>query len=428
MIVDQSFIYSDDKIIRFYLVANIGWLLIAYALGLYKVYRFTKIVKIIRDSLNQLIVFFFLFSSLYAWSYLLMNQEGIINFFIVLSLVLLLLKTLHFILLRKYRRLGKNYRNVIIVGYDESAKYLYRFFTGRREYGYNFNGFFSDKAPSKLVTGRVKDVADFCAENEIDEIYCATEELSDSCVKWLIDYADNNLKVIKFIPASKGVYNRKLTTQFYDIMPVFSLRDNPFDDFILKAFKRIFDIVFSFLVIALVLSWLVPIIGFLIKRESPGPIFFKQKRSGLNNEDFWVYKFRSMGVNRESDKLQATKNDPRVTKIGAFMRKTSIDELPQFFNVFFGDMSVVGPRPHMLSHTEYYSSRIDKYMVRHMVKPGITGLAQVRGFRGETETILEMKSRARVDRFYIENWSMLLDIKIIIQTVVNALNGEEKAY
>jgi putative colanic acid biosynthesis UDP-glucose lipid carrier transferase len=135
-----------------------------------------------------------------------------------------------------------------------------------------------------------------------------------------------------------------------------------------------------------------------------------------------------MGINKDADAKQAKKNDPRITKIGAFLRKTSMDELPQFINVLRGEMSVVGPRPHMLSHTDYYSKIIDKYMVRHTVKPGITGLAQIRGYRGETETIAQMRDRARIDRFYIENWSMLLDIKIILKTIINAFKGEEKAY
>jgi putative colanic acid biosynthesis UDP-glucose lipid carrier transferase len=192
--------------------------------------------------------------------------------------------------------------------------------------------------------------------------------------------------------------------------------------------KRIFDIAFSLLVIVFILSWLIPILGILIKLESKGPIFYKQKRSGLRNKTFKVFKFRSMSVNNVSDIKQATKNDPRVTKIGNFIRKTSIDELPQFINVFLGEMSVVGPRPHMLSHTDYFSKKIDNYMSRHFVKPGITGLAQIKGYRGETNTIKDMRDRVRMDIFYIKKWTFKLDVKIIMDTIKLAIFGDCNAY
>ncbi|MCL4149955.1 UNVERIFIED_CONTAM: hypothetical protein GTU68_044056, partial [Idotea baltica] len=192
--------------------------------------------------------------------------------------------------------------------------------------------------------------------------------------------------------------------------------------------KRFFDVFLSLFVIIFVLSWLTPVLALIIKLESKGPVFFKQSRNGFNYQEFDCYKFRSMMVNQNAHLHQATKGDLRITKIGAFIRKTSIDELPQFFNVLFGDMSVVGPRPHMVSHTNMYAQRIDKFMVRHFVKPGITGLAQVSGFRGEIETDKDIINRVKFDIFYIENWSILLDSKIIYQTLMNAIKGEEKAY
>ena len=176
------------------------------------------------------------------------------------------------------------------------------------------------------------------------------------------------------------------------------------------------------------LSWLTPFISLIILIESKGPIFFKQKRNGLNYAEFYCYKFRSMHLNPIADLEQVQKNDPRITKVGKFIRKTSIDELPQFFNVLLGDMSVVGPRPHMVSHTEMYAKSVDKFMVRHFIKPGISGLAQINGFRGEVETEKDIINRVKYDIFYLENWSLLLDIKIIFITVVNAIKGEKKAY
>jgi lipopolysaccharide/colanic/teichoic acid biosynthesis glycosyltransferase len=176
------------------------------------------------------------------------------------------------------------------------------------------------------------------------------------------------------------------------------------------------------------MSWLTPIIALLIKIDSKGPVLFRQLRSGENGLDFWCIKFRSMRSNIDANRKQATKDDPRITKLGAFLRKSSIDEFPQFLNVFWGDMSVVGPRPHMLKHTEEYASLISFYMGRHHVKPGITGLAQCMGYRGETQTVQDMKNRVRLDRYYIENWSFWLDIKIIFLTVVSLLRGSDKAY
>ena len=192
--------------------------------------------------------------------------------------------------------------------------------------------------------------------------------------------------------------------------------------------KRLFDIIFSFLVLFFILSWMYPLIGLLIKLSSKGPILFKQKRSGLDNKEFWCYKFRSMSKNVDADNKQATKGDVRITTIGRFLRKSSLDEFPQFINVLKGDMSIVGPRPHMLKHTEQYSELIKKYMVRQLVKPGITGAAQIRGYRGETREIKEMEGRVKWDVWYIENWTFFLDINIILRTVLNFIKGDEKAY
>jgi putative colanic acid biosynthesis UDP-glucose lipid carrier transferase len=195
-----------------------------------------------------------------------------------------------------------------------------------------------------------------------------------------------------------------------------------------KIIKRIFDIAFSLIIIIGLLSWLTPILAIIIRLDSKGSLFFVQKRNGLNSTEFKCFKFRSMEINELADIEQVSKNDARITRVGKFIRKTSIDELPQFFNVLFGDMSVVGPRPHMVSHTNMYAERIDKFMVRHFIKPGITGLAQTKGFRGEVETDKDIINRVRYDIFYIEKWSLLLDLKIIFKTIHNTLQGDKKAY
>ena len=216
--------------------------------------------------------------------------------------------------------------------------------------------------------------------------------------------------------------------EYYGYLPILSLRDIPIEDPLNQFVKRMFDIILSLIVIIGLLSWLSPILALLIRLESKGPVFFRQKRNGLDYKEFYCYKYRSMRENPEAHIHQVRKNDVRITKIGKFLRKTSIDELPQFINVLFGEMSVVGPRPHMVSHTHMYAERIDKFMVRHFVKPGITGLAQTSGYRGEVETENDIINRVKYDIFYLENWSLLLDVKIVFQTVFNALKGEEKAY
>ena len=252
--------------------------------------------------------------------------------------------------------------------------------------------------------------------------------MSESQVKELTKFTNKHSLILKLIPESTDLYSKNYKAEYYDNTLVLNVNKLPFDYPHNKIIKRIFDIVFSILIVILVLSWLIPIMWILIKLESRGPLFFKQEREGLKGSNFKCYKFRSMYVNNLSDKIHATKGDERITNIGAFLRKTSIDELPQFFNVLKGDMSIVGPRPHMQSLSLEYQKEIDNYLERHAVKPGITGLAQVSGYRGEVKKRSDIKNRVRFDIFYIENWSFMLDLKIIIQTVLNVFKGEEKAY
>ena len=211
-------------------------------------------------------------------------------------------------------------------------------------------------------------------------------------------------------------------------MVVISMRNEPLEDLGNRIRKRLFDIFVSSMVVIFIFSWLFPIISLLIWFESKGPIFFKQSRSGKENKGFSCLKFRSMRVNDKANEEQATKDDTRVTRIGKILRRTSLDEFPQFLNVLKGDMSVVGPRPHMLKHTDSYSRIIGQYMVRQLLKPGITGWAQIKGFRGETKTPDQMQKRVEHDLWYMENWSLMLDLKIIFITVLNTMKGEENAF
>lgn len=216
--------------------------------------------------------------------------------------------------------------------------------------------------------------------------------------------------------------------QVMESVPLLTVRREPLQAAYNRVLKRVFDIVFSLGVLLTIYPVMYVIVGILIKISSPGPILFKQKRTGIYGEEFNCYKFRTMRVNQQADLVQAREDDPRKTKIGDFMRRTNLDEFPQFVNVLVGDMSVVGPRPHMLKHTEQYSAIIDKYMVRHLVKPGLTGWAQVTGYRGETKTLEQMEGRVKRDVWYLENWSFFLDLKIIVVTVCNMFTGERNAY
>jgi len=250
----------------------------------------------------------------------------------------------------------------------------------------------------------------------VDEIIISLPHHQGELINELFQYADNHMIRVRIIPEFSEYLSQKFSIDYVQSIPILKLRDEPLKSFSNRAIKRVFDVVFSSLVILLIFSWLFPIIALIIKLTSKGPVFFVQQRTGQDGKSFPCIKFRSMTVNAVSDQLQATKGDARITPFGAFMRKTSIDELPQIFNVLFNHMSLVGPRPHMLKHTEEYRVLVDKFMVRHFAKPGVTGWAQINGYRGETKLIKDMKNRAAADIWYIENWSFLLDVRIVIAT------------
>jgi putative colanic acid biosynthesis UDP-glucose lipid carrier transferase len=313
----------------------------------------------------------------------------------------------------------------VIIGDGENVMKLNDFFNDNPDYGYKLKNIFNVKTRKKQ---KIESCFNYVLENKIDEIYCSLADFTNDEINLFVDFADNNLKVLKFLPDSKEVLSRNLILDYYGYIPIISLRHIPLDKTTNKVIKRLFDIVFSLFIIILILSWLTPILAIIIKIQSNGSVFFKQKRNGLNYHEFDCYKFRSMQENEIADIEQVSKNDPRITSVGKFIRKTSIDELPQFFNVLLGEMSVVGPRPHMVSHTEMYAKSVDKFMVRHFVKPGITGLAQINGYRGEIENEKDIVYRVKYDIFYLENWSILLDLKTIYTTIFNTVKGDKKAY
>ncbi len=411
------------------IVYNLGWLYLSLVFKIYKIRRFSKLSIVMFNFLKHAFVFSFLFFGYYGIRNKFINVEQNINVLFLTYSIQFIFTYLYIYALKKYRIEGGNIRKVIIIGENQSVDLLKDFFNKKAEYGYRYQGFFSDsnKKNKKNFLGKINDSFDYVIENKIDEIYCSISSLTPEMAEKIVDFGDNNLVHVKFVPDATKMLH-KTVLEYYDYIPILSRRILPFDNSFNKGLKRLFDILFSLAVIVFVLSWLIPILAILIKLESKGKVFFKQTRDGLNGSTFECYKFRSMKVNNDSDLKQATRGDARITKIGNFMRKTSIDELPQFFNVLKGDMSIVGPRPHMVRQTKEYSKTVNKYMVRHFVKPGITGLAQVRGYRGEIETKHDIDNRVRLDIFYIENWSFLLDLKIILLTITNAIEGEDKAY
>lgn len=405
------------------------WILIAVLVKYYEVYRFTTPVEIITKLVKQFSVFLLVVIAFFPFVKTAIFSGKAIAIFMTISFcIIVTFKYFWFFYLKKYRLVtGSNFRNAVIIGYTQEAIRLKEVFDTRKDYGYRFLGYFSDKKQNPEIKGRIENLMEFVLVNKVDEIYCSLNEISNEKLKELVEFADDNKKTIKFIPDTKEIFSKNLKIDYYELFPVLSLQKTQLHNPFIKGVKRVFDICFSLLVIIFLLSWLIPLLALLIKLESKGPVFFKQGRPGLDEEEFFCYKFRSMQVNGTTEK-EASKNDPRVTKMGKFMRKTSMDELPQFFNVLLGEMSVVGPRPHLWSQNKAYASKIKKYMVRHYVKPGITGLAQVKGFRGEIETEEDMVNRIKLDVFYIENWSLIMDIKIIFQTVFNIFKGEDKAY
>ncbi|NDV96585.1 undecaprenyl-phosphate glucose phosphotransferase [Dysgonomonas sp. 521] len=354
----------------------------------------------------------------------------IVGFFILATLFI----TWHIlfrVVLKIYRRRGYNYRQVIIIGGSQNAVKIHKSLL-ISDFGYKVMGFFDDDPNKKDLLpnylGKISEVKAYTQDVEVDEIFCTLPGSEDQTIVDLITYSEKNMIRFHLVPEFNKFIKRRFSLMFLESTPVLSLRNEPLQHFSNRLVKRTFDLLFSILVLLAVFPIIYIIFGAIIKATSPGPVIFKQKRTGKDGRIFNCYKFRSMRPNKEADKLQATAGDSRITKVGAFMRKTSIDELPQFINVFKNDMSVVGPRPHMLKHTELYSSIIDKFMVRHLVKPGITGWAQVTGYRGETKTVEEMEGRVVRDVWYLENWTFFLDLKIIYLTIINVFKGDANAF
>ncbi len=334
-------------------------------------------------------------------------------------------------IIKRYRKKGRNFSRVVIVGTNSTALRLYEELMSDAGFGYKFKGFFGKWRPVDFpgdYKGDIGELSSYVKEYAIDEIYFAMSSEDEETMSKVMKIADDNVIQFYYVPQISRYLNRVFELHNVGAVSLLTTRSNPLKNSFNRVLKRGFDILFSSLVLLFLFPFVFIPVALIIKLTSPGPVFFKQVRTGYRGRDFLCWKFRTMHVNAESDKVQATKDDPRKTKFGDFLRRSSIDELPQFINVLKGDMSVVGPRPHMLKHTDDYRKLIDKYMVRHLIKPGITGWAQVNGYRGLTEELWQMERRVEYDVWYIENWTFLLDLKVIVRTVLNAVQGEKNAF
>jgi len=371
--------------------------------------------------------------------YLYFNHNNEISrFFIIAEIISIalgffMIRLTHAALFKYFRSNDYIIRKILIIGYNQTSKKLATYLEQEPLHteivGYCEEEENVHELSNYPIVSRISNAINFCRGNKnVTEIYSTISPEQNQYIYQLMQEADQECIRFKIIPDLNFYIKQPIYIDYFKDIPVLSLRKEPLEDITNRMKKRIFDVCLSSLIILFVLSWMIPIIGLLIWLEDRGPIFFIQKRTGRDNKDFDCIKFRSMKINQEANIKQATQDDYRITRIGKILRKTSLDEFPQFLNVFMGRMTLVGPRPHMLKHTAEYAKLIHKYMVRQFLKPGVTGWAQINGCRGEIKVLDDMIRRVEYDLWYLENWNLWLDIKIIFLTIYSIVRGDKKAY
>ncbi len=426
---------ENEFALKMALWVTIAWIYLGYSFKVYNSNRIEPFEKSFNNLFQTLFVHILVvFSLVFLLRTFALTKDIILHaylFFIPFDLIWRL-----FLLfwLRKSRSANDHFRTAIIIGNGPMASQIYKILQTHKGYGYKVLGVFDDSNSGAsnldlLTDGNLNDAQSFCEQENIEDIFCALPLTEATKISEMLSFAERHLIRFKIVPDFTAIHNKPFAIDYYGFVPVISPVAEPLSNYFNSLIKRFFDVLFSLLVIVLILSWLIPIVAIIMMVEAKGAIFYRQNRSGLNYKTFRIFKFRTMNVMESDDEFsQAKENDCRITKFGKFMRKTNIDELPQFINVLIGQMSIVGPRPHPLKLNDEYRSIISKYMIRHLVKPGVTGLAQVKGFRGETADHSKMKKRIVADVFYIENWSFLLDVKIILLTILNMVKGEKNGY
>ena len=359
------------------------------------------------------------------------NQLHTITTFGLLFTVLSALRFLEFLLLKRYRSSGKNFLRVAYYRENNATDKLFKFMTSNPQFGFKVLGVFNSTGENSEIRnlGEIMNHAKTDKPDlQIDELYCAVNLTDVNELSMLQQFCSDRFIKLRIVPEFSGSLSRKLDFEYFNNVLVIKLRQEPMENLGVRFAKRLFDLFFSFLLLCILTPFIFPIIAIAIKLNSKGPVFFKQQRTGMNEKNFSCYKFRTMALNNSNPALQATETDSRITTVGKFLRKTSLDELPQFYNVLMGHMSVVGPRPHMIEHTESYRNQLEHFMFRHSVRPGITGWAQINGFRGNTSNLEQMKKRVELDDWYIEDYSLYTDLKIVFRTVLLIFQGDKNAY
>lgn len=417
--------WDEEKRMTFWLLCTISLLLAETRFGTYIHQRQVSAGDILKRT-TMLVATYTLLSYVLLRAVHFMVRIGwrFVIIGIGLLVVLLLVRFVERWILKRLRSAGYNTRHITLIGNDDALLKLRDKLIGNPTYGYRICHHF-ENAEEFLNESQNINQNEKVIQKLGEELYLCVPRSERHVIERISRLCDKRMVKYYYVPPADESLN--LQSVFIDDIEVFASYVSPLEEPLNRLMKRTFDIVVS--IIALVLtSLLLPVVAIAIKVQSPGPLLFRQRRTGMDGKDFWCLKFRSMHVNADSDRVQATKDDPRKFPFGNFMRKTNIDELPQFWNVLRGDMSIVGPRPHMLAHTEQYAALIGKYMVRHFVKPGITGWAQVTGFRGETSELWQMEGRVERDIYYIQHWSIWLDFRIIWMTIKTLFKIDEKAY
>ncbi len=415
-----------------FIVSNIAWLGCAYISGLYITDQFLNFEKFAKHTvqafalfITSMLLFIFLYNFNYSRLFVSLNIIGI-GVALLISRILFIWGVAYF---GKQERFNKK---IVLLGYNELSKQLVSYFSTNSK-SISIEGYFEDyhnidELSVFPILGNRDECVSYAIEHNVKEIYSTISPEKHSYVYELAQTAERNMIRFKFVPDFRMFVNRNIHVDIIESIPILSFRSEPLEDIVASFKKRLFDVLFSLFIITFLLSWLVPLLAILIKLNSRGPVFFIQLRSGKDNKKFQCFKFRTLMVNADADSKQVTRDDNRFTKLGKFLRKTNLDELPQFLNVLLGNMSVVGPRPHMLKHTEDYSRLLDEYMIRHFVKPGVTGWAQVNGFRGEIKEEEQLRKRIEHDIWYLENWSLWLDVRIIFMTLYVTFKGDKNAF
>jgi putative colanic acid biosynthesis UDP-glucose lipid carrier transferase len=424
---------STNAYFKYIILANIAWLLLALFLRTYSINILFNFEDFTKRTIQVfliwiIIVLFYLFFS---------RELTVSRFFIITSTAcfgfgLLVNKFIYLGIFRYFKNSNFLTKKILILGYNETAKKLASHFE-QDALNTQIIGYVEDEENIQElshypVLANIDNTLQVAKELDVQEIFSTITPEQNNYIYELMYQSEKECIRFRIVPNLSVFITREVHIEYYGELPILSLRKEPLDDVGNRIKKRALDIFVSLFVTIFILSWLIPIIGLLIFLESGRPIFFKQLRTGKDKKPFYCWKFRSMKANKDADIKQASRNDNRITPLGRFLRKTSLDEFPQFINVLRGEMSLVGPRPHMLKHTSDYSKVVNDYMVRQFIKPGITGWAQINGYRGEIFNPEQIKMRVNKDLWYLENWTLWLDIRILFLTIYYIFKGDSKAY